>query len=81
MTLLIDGSGLDTISCAGLNGAIELIRREFIVDMKLNLITYCPEDLKKRAVDELQHQQQMSHHYVWEFALSRQHSYIYCSLW
>ena len=53
MTLLKDGSRLDTISSSGLNGAIELIRRECIVDMKLKLITYCPEDLKKRAVDEL----------------------------
>ena len=60
MTLLINGSGLDTISSGGLNGAIELIRRACIVDMKLNLITYCPEDLKKRAVDELPGQGHMT---------------------
>ena len=60
MTLLKDGSRLDTISSSGLNGAIELIRRECIVDMKLKLITYCPEDLKKRAVDELPGQGHMT---------------------
>ena len=57
MTLLIDGSGLDTISSGGLNGAIELIRRACIVDMKLDLIT-C--NTRKTSVDELPGQGHMT---------------------
>jgi len=50
--ILAPGAGLDKVASNGLEGMMTLIEKAFS-DMKMNVITYLPEDLKRRGVDDM----------------------------
>ena len=49
--LLAEGAGLDVFAGSGSEGTLALLQK--VVDMKMNVITYLPDDLKRRSLDDL----------------------------